>query len=654
MANYGEIEIADGSLMMIGADAVYVSQFDNPVLIRLPHATGRESTNPEDPEYRVENHGQIDAGLGHVRLAASDPLGWGIRQGTGSAGSSLGEASITARHIEIEGGEGGRVHLSGRLDATGRGEGEVGGEIDVTGSVIALVDATIDASGDAGGGTIQIGGEQQGRGELQRARALVMDEASAVRADALRDGDGGRVILFSEDFTSIAGEISARGGETGGDGGFIETSGLMNFQITQTPDASAPHGEGGDWLIDPNAINIVLDTTGPDCQIPGGSCLNRAMESILAPNFDGAAFDDILRTVAPQPGVPNPNDLSFDLLIAALVRGTNVMLSTEAFNPLEDSPDEGDGTPGGFGDITVSAPLEILNDDTLLGTRASLTLLAAGSIYINEDITVGDAGDPTTSDLSLDITLRANDQDQRDPLLEFDTDQLRGSVFINADIRTGGGDFTASGISVNQAASTSLETDGGAVEMLSGSLDNTGAPAIFRRSETAPEVPMTSSDPGIRLEGTIDTSRPFDDPGAGGEITLRANSILVNTTPAAENPIQIDTGLLELSGTLISDGGDISLDGGTRATTIAGSVDLMNGTIMSQGGNVTIDANRVDALADNGGLEVEFVDDARGEGGSISTTGTTVTTEGGTLSIGSTFAQQISLDGTFSTRAGPR
>ena len=652
VVNYGEIEIADGSLMMIGADAVYVSRFDNPVLIRLPHAIGRESTDPENPDYRVENHGQIDAGLGHVRLAASDPLGWGIRQGTGSAGVRQAEASIAARRIEIEGGEEGRVHLSGRLDASGRGEGEVGGEIDVTGSLIALVDATIEASGDAGGGTIQIGGEQQGRGDLQRARSLVMNEASAVRADGLREGDGGRVILFSEDFTSIAGEISARGGEMGGDGGFIETSGLRIFQITQTPDASAPHGAGGHWLIDPYAINIVLDTTGPDCQGLGLSCLNRAMESILAPNFDDAAFDDILRTVAPQPGVPNPNDLSVDLLIRALVVGTNVTLSTEIFNPLEGSPDEGDGTPGGFGDITVAAPIEIRNDDTLLGTRASLTLLAAGSIYINEDITVRDAGDTTTPDLSLDIVLRANDQSQRDPTLEFNPDQLRGSVHINADIRTGGGDFTASGISVNQAASTSIETDGGDVEMISGSLNGSQTPGIITRSETAPEVPATSADPGIRIAGTIDTSRLADDPGEGGDIALLANAILVTTTPSADNLLQIDTGILELTGTLMSDGGDISLDGGTRQSRFAGSVDLMNGTIMSQGGNVSIDANRVDSVTDSVDFDIEFVDDTRGEGGSIASTGANVTTWGGTLSIGSISAQKISLDGMFSTIGG--
>ena len=667
VANHGEINIADGSLMMIGADAVYVSQFNNPVLIRLPHATSREIANPDDPDYRVENHGQIDAGLGHVRLAASDPLGWGIRQGKGGRSTSQGEASIVARQIEIEGGEDGRVLLAGGLDASGRDAGEVGGEIDITGSAIALIGATIDASGDSGGGTIQIGGEQQGRGELQRAEVLVMNEASSARADALREGDGGRVILFSEDFTAIGGELSARGGDESGNGGFIETSGLRSFQITQTPDASAPNGHGGEWLVDPYAINIVADTTTPDCGA-GNNCLNSALEAILAPNFDSRAFDGILRTVS-DATFASANDLSVDLLIRALVVGTNVTLSTEAFNPLIPSPTEGDGTEGGAGDIVVAAPIEIRNGEALTGTRASLTLLAAGSIYVNEDISVRDAGDDTTPDLSLDLEFRANDQSQRDVTLLFGTDQLRGSVEINANIRTGGGDLVASGVGVSLADSGdpmnpfAIETDGGAVMLTSGSLNRSQDPGIFQRLSFNPEVvtPGMSADPSIRIAGTIDTSRPDDDPDTGGDISLLADALLVSTAGSPTNLLQLDTGLLELTGSLSSGGGNISLEAGATGTAHAGSIQITNGRIMSQGGDVTIDAHRVDSLANNGVFDVTFVDDSRGEGGSIVATAATdgmgapvatVATEGGTLTIGSSTTQQISLDGIFDTTGG--
>ena len=220
--NLGEIEIEDGSLLMVGADAVWVTRFDYPVLIRLPRGgvgagLGTDSATDAEgedgsPRYAIENHGQIDAGQGHVRLAAADPLGFSIRQGTGTAERA---ARIAARKIELEGGEQGLVHLSGELDASDRSKRGHGGEIDVTGKIIALVDAKLAASGTRGGGEIQIGGEQEGSGELQRARSVVIDDGSEIHADAAARGDGGRVIVFSEDLTSIEGEISARGGAKG-------------------------------------------------------------------------------------------------------------------------------------------------------------------------------------------------------------------------------------------------------------------------------------------------------------------------------------------------------------------------------------------------------------------------------------------------------
>ena len=647
--NQGSIEIADGSLMMIGADAVYVSQLDNPVLVRLPHGSastaGPADATPGPPEYRVENSGRIDAGLGHVRLAAADPLGWGIRQGSASGARS--EPSIVARRIEIEGGEEGRVELAGSVDASARDAGASGGAIDVTGSMIALVDAQIDASGDAGGGTIQIGGEQQGEGDLQRAQSLVMDAASSVRADALRDGDGGRVILFSEDLTSIAGTTSARGGAEGGNGGFIETSGLRNLQILRTPDASAPNGDAGDWLIDPYAINVTAAPPGAlACTGDRESCLNRAIEAILAPNFDDAAFDGSLRTYAPTASVTSPNDLSVDLLIRALSVGTNITLSTQAFNVANGDPAEGDGTPGGNGDITIDAPIEIRDADVLQGTRARLALRAAGSIYVNQDITVRDATDTTTPNLSLDLDFRANDQNQRAQTLPFASDQLRGSVELRADIRTGGGDFTASGISLSQDAGFSLETDGGDVAITGGSTLRDGLPGIFPRDPiSGSPLPTDSSDPGIRIDGLMDTSRPDDDPDTGGAISLVANAIQIQSGQA----LSVDTGVLSLTGTLASGGGDISASGGTRGTNFAGNVVIAGGTIRSEGGAVAIDSNRVDAIANSGSLAVSFVDETRGEGGAITASAADISTDGGLLTIGSASTQTVTLDGDFDT-----
>ena len=54
----------------------------------------------------------------------------------------------------------------------------------------------------------------------------MIDGETALRADALRYGDGGEIIVWGEEMARVHGEISVQGGRAGGDGGFVETSGV--------------------------------------------------------------------------------------------------------------------------------------------------------------------------------------------------------------------------------------------------------------------------------------------------------------------------------------------------------------------------------------------------------------------------------------------
>jgi filamentous hemagglutinin family protein len=643
IVNYGEIEIADGSLMMLAADAIYLSEFNDPVLIRLPNDVGTEAVSAPaegagEGSYAIENHGRIEAGLGHARLAASDPLGFGIRQGTGTPEAP---ASISASSITLEGDETGRVHLSGEIDASSDARRGVGGEIDVTGSLIVLEDASIEASGNRGGGTIQIGGEQQGSGELQRARAVVVDAQTTIRADARKKGDGGRVIVFAEDLASVDGQLSARGGARGGDGGFVETSGLRHFAVTTFPDVSAPRGRPGLWLIDP--FNIEITDAAQDCPGDNIGCLNKAIENILDPDFDESAFDGILRTVAPDDDVPAPNEVSPDLIERALASGTNIALSTQAF-----STDPGDEA----GNITVTDGITISTDDAISGTAATLTLLAANDVLINEAIQVVPGSDPDDR-FRLNVVLRANDIGQdlvrsRD----FTFDLVEGEVVIGADIRTGGGNFTASGADIRLESGASIVTDGGSVDMRSGITNANGFPVILERDDTDPSladldpVPV----PELVIEGLIDTcDGACASSEEGGAITLIASSIGVDTNRLVE----LITGQLRVlgSGLLRSGGGDVTLAGAIQPENeenfFAGSVDV-EGTIESRGGNLAIDALRVDPTLDPKKFDVEFVSPVGGEGGEIDLDAT-IETLGGTLSIGSDRSQSVRIDGRFDT-----
>ena len=201
----------------------------------------------------IRNSGTVEANAvtvdedGTIRLVARNDLTLEAEGKVAAGGPSGGEI-----HIESESGT---TWVSGRVSA--RASEGAGGTIRLLGDRVGLDGATVDASGPAGGGEVLVGGDVSGEGEVPTADSTFVSADSTVSADALDDGDGGKVVVFAEDFANIQGRLSARGGPEGGDGGFVETSGLKSLAIAQTPDTTAPNGDGGEWLIDPNDIEIV-------------------------------------------------------------------------------------------------------------------------------------------------------------------------------------------------------------------------------------------------------------------------------------------------------------------------------------------------------------------------------------------------------------
>jgi hypothetical protein len=64
----------------------------------------------------------------------------------------------------------------------------------------------------------------------------------------------------SASITSASGLIAARGGQAGGHGGQIETSGYLLRVDGLVVDASAATSYGGEWLLDPYNITITSST----------------------------------------------------------------------------------------------------------------------------------------------------------------------------------------------------------------------------------------------------------------------------------------------------------------------------------------------------------------------------------------------------------
>lgn len=133
-----------------------------------------------------------------------------------------------------------------------------GGEIKILGNKIGLFDEVqLSASGAHGGGEVLVGGDESGNNtRIRNADFIYLGQETRVSADGILDGHGGKIITFASDTARIHGDLSARGGEFGGNGGFIETSGLKGFELSSTPRISSPTANGGTWLIDPYYITI--------------------------------------------------------------------------------------------------------------------------------------------------------------------------------------------------------------------------------------------------------------------------------------------------------------------------------------------------------------------------------------------------------------
>ncbi|MDO9167058.1 MAG: hypothetical protein Q7U13_13205 [Rhodoferax sp.] len=102
-----------------------------------------------------------------------------------------------------------------------------------------------------------VGGDYHGDNTaIQNAKRTYVGVDTQLKADAIDSGNGGKVIVWSDDTTRVYGSITARGGAQGGNGGFVEMSGKQNLDFHAKVDASAKAGNNGTLLLDPTSITI--------------------------------------------------------------------------------------------------------------------------------------------------------------------------------------------------------------------------------------------------------------------------------------------------------------------------------------------------------------------------------------------------------------
>ena len=242
--------------------------------------------------------------------------------------------------IILDGGSNGSVLVAGVLNAAGTTAGATGGTVKVlSGNDVHLASsATINTNGSAGGGTVLVGGNSQGQGPEVNALTTEVDAGSHIYANALDNGAGGKVVVWSNNNTSFNGAISAQGGALGGSGGSAETSGESLNINGGTVNLLAAHGAAGTWLLDPGNVTISTGATSGNSGFQPGNGSSTTTINI------------------------------YDLLAA--LASANVVVSTT----------NSSGNGGASGNITVSTAIT-------WDTATALTLSAANTITISSAIT---------------------------------------------------------------------------------------------------------------------------------------------------------------------------------------------------------------------------------------------------------------------------
>lgn len=336
--NTGSVISPNGVVAFVAGEDLYLGERGGRMYIRIDGAASPGGGG-------VSNLGNVAAPGGRVMVGAGDMFGVMLH----------GSSRIAAKDVSIRGGRGAVTSISGTIDASSTAPGSAGGSVDIRGDHVGLFGATIDASGAAGGGSVRVGGDFHG-GDGPRAARTTIDHATTISADATATGDGGSVVVWSDQVTRFGGTISATGGPLGGNGGSAEVSGKEVLLYRGFTDLRAAYGSRGSLLLDPK--NIVIASGGSD-PIAGNSAFADAPA-------DTRTFD--------------PSD------IVAALDGADLTLQAN-------------------NDITISNAVDASGNAGV----GDLTLQAGRSIAINADVTVRGSFSATANDTDASLVTAQRD-----------------------------------------------------------------------------------------------------------------------------------------------------------------------------------------------------------------------------------------------------
>jgi filamentous hemagglutinin family protein len=350
--NSGIITSPQGDVMLAAGHTVQLADSTNPDLQVVVAASNDQAINL----------GKVIAQSGTIGIYGALVNQRGVLNADSAIVGKNGKIVLQASRTTL-------LEAGSTTTATGAG---VGGEIDLLGTQVALTgDARVDASGQNGGGTVLVGGDYQGKNAaVMNAQRVYVGADVRISADAIERGNGGKVIVWSNETTQAYGSISVRGGAQQGDGGFVETSGHYLDVAGIRVHASAPHGKTGTWLLDPYDIRVSPgDDSGP-LTFEGASpqygnvsyvnpiTINRAEANVTLQAQHDITLDSELNISAYGVGLTAQAGNNIDVLGSITLNGGALLLSAN---------DNGGGTASGVGKVNLG--------DVVLHTNGGVTTL---------------------------------------------------------------------------------------------------------------------------------------------------------------------------------------------------------------------------------------------------------------------------------------
>ncbi len=539
VANSGHITTPGGTAALVAGSAVRIDPTGAGLLdISVPQAVVNA---------RLEQSGRIEADGGAVRLA------------TAAVDAALGTVMqvggvVRARRIEQRGGEivlaggaSGVVRVDGVLDASGH-DAAAGGTLKVLGERVALLgQARLDASGGQGGGTVLVGGNYQGQGAEPNARDTHVGAGVRIDANATRRGDGGTVVVWSDNATAYAGRIAARGGAQGGDGGLVEVSGRQTLAFDGEVDVRAPHGRTGELLLDPDRIEIGV---------------------VADLNNDGTPGDDLIGPDILFDGSTAPSFITAARVAQLLATGDVTLQATTSIDltaPLTVAPGGADATLTlNSASIGIGQPM-VLNNASLVIDNGPVA--GSHSIFVAADISSLASISLATPELFLDGSLTARD-------VRLSTREPGGSISAHVSQDSGTG-ITADTLTLEQLPGSFMSIQLGGQNRI-GSLVLANAVPTVINIVNPPGTPLA-------IRGSVDSLFLSATSGIVQSGALQVASLFDLTT----TDTGATTGVVDLSHPANSFGGSVNFSVASHFSLAASGALSIAG---SAGGNITLNA----------------------------------------------------------------